>query len=58
MSGNRSPQGGKGGGIGADTAAVLPGLKLSNPFSSIALTWTMFMRVSDHLISQAGWRRM
>ena len=44
-----------GGGIGGDTAAVLPGLKLGTLFFFLALMWTTHMSGSYHLIIQAGW---
>ena len=42
-----------GGGGGGDTAAVLPGLKLGNPFHPLH-PWTVLMCGSHDLVSQAG----
>ena len=40
-----------------DIAAVLLGLKLSNPLFSLTPMWTMYMSRSYYLISQAGCNR-
>ena len=45
-----------GGGMGADTAAILLGLKLSNSFPFLHRYITL-IGGSHHLISQAGWNR-
>ena len=49
--------GGGGGGVGGDTAAVLPGLKLGIASFFLVQLWTIHMFGSYHLISQAGWNR-